>query len=257
MHLTFRNTDGNCRVIYDLPFCTDVAYAVPTNPMDETLNDVRTLAEQYDNRTAAMFKNFTNSLDQIPCYTTNSAQYSLASNCTHCSRDYKKWLCAVTIPRCEDFSTNATYLVPRNVDQTFANNTSPDSSLLNSSNVTQLAPNSGDSRSDYTTKSRNPFIDEVIKPGPYKELLPCKELCFDLVQSCPMVLGFACPGRKLLGMSYGSFDAGNIAKEGDGAVTCNYLGVDWPSLSAGTALSPSFVLIGAVGVMVLLFGLGL
>lgn len=91
-----------------------------------------------------------------------------------------------------------------------------------------------------TNSSRNPHIDEVIKPGPYKELLPCKELCYDMVQSCPMALGFGCPKQEsFLGMSYGSFDRGRIMKEGEGAVTCNYLGVDWPTLSGASALSSS------------------
>ena len=41
--------------------------------------------------------------------------------------------------------------------------------------------------------SRNPMIDTFIKPGPYKELLPCEDMCYNLTRSCPAALGFACP----------------------------------------------------------------
>ncbi|KAF2427116.1 hypothetical protein EJ08DRAFT_363212 [Tothia fuscella] len=224
--------DGNCRVIFDLPFCTDVAYAVPTNPRNPDLSSAKTLALTYDNYSASLFTNFTWSLDQIPCNTTNSAQYSLARNCDDCARDYKTWLCAVTIPRCTDFSLTNPFLAPRNIGQSFPNGTKPDLAqfALNSTMLNHLHYNS----------SRNPMIDDVIKPGPYKELLPCKELCYDMVQSCPMALGFGCPKQKdFLAMSYGDFDRGAIAVEGENAVTCNYLGVDWPTLSAGTAIGSS------------------
>ena len=37
------------------------------------------------------------------------------------------------------------------------------------------------------------MIDAQINPGPYKEILPCIDLCYNLEQSCPAALGFACP----------------------------------------------------------------
>ena len=66
--------------------------------------------------------------------------------------------------------------------------------------------------------SRNPIIDDEIRPGPYKEVLPCQDLCWDLVQSCPAALGFGCPlsGRGLE-ESYGT-------RNGSGFITCSYLG---------------------------------
>jgi len=235
--------DGNCRVIFDLPFCTDVAYAVPTNPFNSSLSSAQILAQTYDNYTQLLYKNFDFSLQQIPCNTTNSAQYSLARTCDDCARDYKTWLCAVTIPRCTDFSTPAPYLVPRNVGQKFANGTQ--------SSLSTYGLNDSLSTSFYSNSSRNPLIDTHIKPGPYRELLPCKELCYDMVQSCPMAMGFACPGGRMLARSYGDFDRGSIAKEGAGAVTCNYLGVDWPTLSAATAVRPGLALGFAMFVMAL------
>ena len=57
----------------------------------------------------------------------------------------------------------------------------------------------------YHNSSRNPMIDYDIQPGPYKEMLPCKDICYDLVRSCPAALQFACPleGHGL-NYSYGS-----------------------------------------------------
>ena len=45
----------------------------------------------------------------------------------------------------------------------------------------------------YYSSSRNPMIDYDIRPGPYKERLPCEDICYDLVRSCPAALQFACP----------------------------------------------------------------
>ncbi|KAG9818558.1 hypothetical protein KCU77_g17340, partial [Aureobasidium melanogenum] len=37
-----------------------------------------------------------------------------------------------------------------------------------------------------TNSSRNPtIIVDTIAPGPYKEVLPCQDLCYSLVRSCP------------------------------------------------------------------------
>lgn len=48
------------------------------------------------------------------------------------------------------------------------------------------------------------MIDQIIKPGPWKEVLPCEDLCYQLVQSCPAALAFACPTGKGLECSYGN-----------------------------------------------------
>ena len=64
------------------------------------------------------------------------------------------------------------------------------------------------------------MIDTVIQPGPYKELLPCKDMCYNLTQSCPAALQFACPleGHGLE-WSYGSPNLSNLRPDGD--ITCN------------------------------------
>jgi calcium channel MID1 len=167
-----------------------------------------------------MYQNFNYSLQQIPCNTASTAQYSLARNCTNCATDYKNWLCAVSIPRCEDFSSQEPYLQPRNVAANFINGSAPDSNGKDANATLRERL--------YANSSRNSLIDEQIQPGPYKELLPCEDLCYSLVQSCPAKLGFACPQPGLgLEFSYG---------KRSNQMSCSYLGA-FHGISASTQTS--------------------
>ena len=175
----------NCALIYNLSFCSEVAYAVPSNIANS--DDPRGLGLLYDGYASSMNRNFLKSLAQIPCNTTASARYSLAANCTDCEKAYKNWLCAVTIPRCQEFSNSAAYLQPRAVNQAF----------LDEPYGAQFADDPSFNRDNpsllYVNSSRNKWIDENIRPGTYKELLPCQDLCYGLVRKCPAALGFSCP----------------------------------------------------------------
>lgn len=214
--------DTNCGLLYDLEFCDEVAYAVPSSPDV----DYRFL---YDNYTRVYYQYFNYSMQQIPCETTPDAKYSLAKGCDDCRAAYKEWLCAVSIPRCEDYSNPAEYLMPRNMGQPFQNGTSiTDDELNKSFNPMHGAPTLEGSiafqqtygSSIATNSSRNRMIDMQIKPGPYKEVLPCEDLCYSLMQSCPSTLGFGCPfPGKGLNTSYG-----NRKGNGNGSITCSYLG---------------------------------
>ncbi|KAL8772622.1 MAG: hypothetical protein Q9209_002283 [Squamulea sp. 1 TL-2023] len=181
-------SDNNCQIIYNLPFCTDVAYAVPSNPFLHP--NPTELGLLYDTHANESYQNFSKSLQQIACDTTDSARYSLARNCEDCDNAYKAWLCAVTIPRCEDFSASSNdtrHLIPRNINAThFINGTvvptKPKGDIFSVENKTKR----------HFAQSRNSLlIDEKIQPGPYKEMLPCKDLCYHLVQNCPAALKFA------------------------------------------------------------------
>lgn len=179
----------NCAIIYNLSFCTDTAYAVPYNP-NLKLENV-TLAKKYDERANKLYQNFNRSLQQIPCNTPHEASYSLVRNCTDCAAAYKAWLCAVTIPRCQDFSSSEVF--------------QPRSLAYPSWNDTATTPNDLDSKtlSARNMSARNPWIDQEIKPGPWNEVLPCKDLCYNLVRSCPASLGFSCPQDRWLKWNYG------------------------------------------------------
>lgn len=70
--------------------------------------------------------------------------------------------------------------------------------------------------------SRNPSISTTVQPGPYKEILPCEDLCYNIVRACPAIMGFACPtpGDTGFDTSYGMHRTANES----GQVTCNYPG---------------------------------
>jgi calcium channel MID1 len=208
-------------VIFDLKFCSEVAYAVPSS-LEFKLNDTG-LKSLYDNKAEAYYQNFSRSLDQVACDTASTAQYSLARTCNDCRRDYRSWLCSVLIPRCEAWNATSPWLQERNINAPFADGTYP-----HADNLTLEFNTTYRDRFAYS-KSRNPMIDEIIKPGPYKELLPCEDLCFDLVRSCPAQLGFACPNSPAKELSYGTRDTRNL--------TCNFPGavVDLSPLKAGAA----------------------
>jgi calcium channel MID1 len=223
---------SNCALMYNLTFCSEVAYAVPSNPdlFPPLTGGYPQLAALYDSYAARMYQYFNYSLQQIPCNTTSTAQYSLARTCDDCARAYKQWLCAVTIPRCEDLNNTSNYLKLRNLGQNFVNGTS----------VSTL-PEFGVDGSQHallstvaTNSSRNPIIDTDVRPGPYKEVLPCEDLCYDLVQSCPAALGFTCPLK-----NRGLEDSYGVRSNDSGIISCSYLGAAY-YLSGGEKTLRSF-----------------
>jgi calcium channel MID1 len=185
-----------------------------------------------------MYANFNKSIAQIACEAPSSQRYSLARNCTDCAAAYKDWLCSVTIPRCEDFSNREEYLQPRAVGQPFPDGTVLDELALREAKVRNTTA---------FMASRNPRIDEVVKPGPYKELLPCDDLCYKLVQSCPASLGFGCPLPGQTGFE------GNYARHDPaGGLTCNFPGSAHVRSGVGRAVVEWGVMVGLVVVAGLL-----
>ncbi|RPA79974.1 hypothetical protein BJ508DRAFT_415623 [Ascobolus immersus RN42] len=213
----YTKSDVNCQVVFDLNFCSEVAYAVPANPT--IFGSQNELGSFYDNIAKDWYKNFTTSLQQIPCNATNDAKYSLAKSCDDCAHDYKTWLCAVTIPRCEDFARPGSYLQPRGIGTSFYNKSSGE--YVDNEEASDFFINRTLEENVASYKSRNTLIDEVIKPGPYKEIKPCIDLCYSIVQSCPADFGFSCPkdGSFAMMNSYGQ-----RSDNTDGSIKCSYLG---------------------------------
>lgn len=227
--------DANCRIIYDLPFCDQVAYSVPTDLDSFTAVDLWALASEYDAQAQEKFEPFNTALSQYNCETT---QYSLVRNCTDCYRDYKTWLCAVTIPRCTDSSASA--------------------DLSQGTDDVPVAPALRDIS---TNASRNPWIDETLKPGEWTELLPCIDLCYHVVQSCPPFMQFYCPSADLALVQYGFWQNGTASVNGTtfhfdiNNPTCNRLGVN-PTLltiSIGNHLHNPYLLIIACMISAIFF----
>jgi calcium channel MID1 len=206
-------------VIFNLTFCDSVSYAVPGNPTK--FQNVTALADFYDNGAKTAYASFDYALQQIPCEIESSGQYSLARDCNDCRNAYKRWLCSVMIPRCMDYSSNASWLQPRNVVNPFPNSTYLDADTISrSQNIL------------YLNSSRNPSIDDVVQPGPYKEILPCDDLCYNIVQSCPSSMQFSCPRPNGLGFNHSYGLRPNESPEQAGQITCNYPGAVY-NLSIG------------------------
>ncbi|AQZ09348.1 MID1 (YNL291C) [Zygosaccharomyces parabailii] len=170
---TFRTqSSNNCSLIFDLEFCSGVAYSVPTssNSFNKTL-----LATTFDKYAQSLFQNFSKALQIIPCEMELDARYSPLRTCEHCSSSYQDWLCAVTIPRCS--VTRGEYHIHRE-----------------------------------KSANRNQFINDEIRPlSDYYEIPPCIEMCYYMVRDCPSDFGFACPNRDnyedLFKRSYGYYDS--------------------------------------------------
>jgi calcium channel MID1 len=216
-------SDDNCAVLFNLSFCSEVAYAVPSNPN----LSVSALRDIYDNNAQSYYQNFTYSLQQIQCDAEQDSMFSLTVGCDDCAQAYKQWLCSVRVPRCADFSSNESFLMVRNAGQDFINGSS-------------LPKDSPYRQSAVTNSSRNTLIDTEIQPGPYKEILPCQDICHSLVRSCPMSLGFGCPTGQWLNASYGY-------RNSNGDITCSYLGAAY-YLNVGAKL-------GIWGSVYMLFGM--
>ncbi|EWC47778.1 hypothetical protein DRE_02978 [Drechslerella stenobrocha 248] len=213
-------SDGNCRVIYDLEFCSEVAYAVPTNAT--IFDSMPRLARFYDTYASSWYANFSYSLQQVQCNTSAEREYSHLRGCADCDRAYKTWLCATTIPRCADYSSDASFLAVRERRE---DDPGPTKAFLDDGRIVDLPSPEGNTTdaaggsggSSIKAASRNALIDEVVSPGPYKEIKPCMDLCWSLVQSCPASLGFSCPDGARGEQSYGW-------RSDDGDITCSYLG---------------------------------
>ncbi|KAI1429431.1 stretch-activated Ca2+-permeable channel component-domain-containing protein [Xylaria sp. FL1777] len=218
--------NGACTFIFNLTVCTETRYAVPGNP--EKFPNGTVLAAFYDNYTRTMWDNFEKVLQQTPCEAPPTQRYSLVRNCDNCTQAYKDWLCSVAIPRCEDFSSpDQDYLQMRNINAPFPNGT-----FVNQTIRDQFG------QFKAFSSSRNVEIDTTIEPGPYKEVLPCDYLCYELVKSCPASMGFSCP----LPSSKFGFNTSYATPNNNEELSCNYPGsAHYPS--AATAVATSWAII--------------
>ncbi|PNY27427.1 Calcium influx-promoting protein ehs1 [Tolypocladium capitatum] len=234
----FQTVSGtNCKVVTDLEFCNEIQYAVPGN--DKKFNGTA-LAKAYDDYAKTMYANFETVMMQIPCDAPRTSLYSLARNCNDCKAAYKKWLCTVSIPRCEDFTSSNRFALTRNAGQAFPNGSQLPDDVRN---PLIAMP--------YSNASRNAFIDSEIQPGPYKELLPCEDICYEVVQSCPAAIGFTCPQPGLISFAYSY----GRREENGSTASCNYPGVAQTPMSAARNLVPDSILLSSVSLAaVMMFG---
>ncbi|SHO76181.1 Similar to S.cerevisiae protein MID1 (N-glycosylated integral membrane protein of the ER and plasma membrane) [Malassezia sympodialis ATCC 42132] len=181
----------NCRLMYNLAFCPELAYAVPYNPALDVNEALRVLEQVVSSN----YGNFSATLDTFPCADDKLGRYSSVSTCEDCRRAYQNWLCAVAIPRCTDLVDPAESAASQNGTELQGLPMPPNERLLPYI-VNRVGPRS----------SRQAYIDQLFGAGDYGELLPCLLTCEMVTRSCPPVLRWACPRWTVTAQrDYGTF----------------------------------------------------
>ncbi|KAJ1040607.1 hypothetical protein NDA10_000086 [Ustilago hordei] len=234
----------NCRLVYDVPFCPNVAYSIPVNPSVSTTTALSAVEEFV----TPQYSNFSMMIDTFPCGDRDFGMYSYVQTCDKCKKSYQDWLCAVAMPRCTD---------PLEDPETQSRATQDSTQLtgaptgLNTKLLPYIVNRNGNGSSALT--SRHDFIDKQLRPGFYGELLPCIYTCYFVERTCPPLIQWACPvwdvtaqrdygtfadsgpegigaaengGSGKDGMRWGGYQR-YIATDAFGNTYCNSMGVDF------------------------------
>ncbi|KAE8215369.1 hypothetical protein CF327_g1334 [Tilletia walkeri] len=191
----------NCRLITNLDFCPSVAYSIPIAPDI----DISIAVAAANLTITPNMVNFSRTIDTFPCGDTYFGQYSFVSSCADCKNAYRDWLCAIVLPRCTD-------PVPDPGAQSAASQTGAELTGASTGTNTRLLPYVVNRNENGTSTSRRPYIDALLKPGTYGELLPCIYTCHFVSRACPPISGWSwgCPVWDISAQrDYGTFvDAG-------------------------------------------------
>lgn len=157
-------------------------------PNSGTIYNSSNLPPQITDPLQQYIANFTTSLTTFAC---GRDIYSPIQTCADCQREYRRWLCAVSFPRCGEARSDEASL-------------GRDATL-----TTALA--------SPTETPRNSNFPQVV--GGFVELLPCLETCQATDRACPYHVGFKCPLTEFnANESYGAgfIDHGDVGVEGKG-----------------------------------------
>ncbi|KAL4401697.1 stretch-activated cation channel Mid1 [Malassezia pachydermatis] len=228
----------NCKLMYNLNFCPELAYAVPYNP-SMSMSDTLSVLE---NIVSSNYGNFSATLNTFPCGSDEFGLYSTVATCDACRQAYQTWLCAVAIPRCTDLMDPSKSAASQNGTE-LEGLPMPANTKLYPYVVNRIGPGS----------SRQPYIDKLFNPGNYGELLPCIHTCEMVTRSCPPVIQWSCPrwtvtaqrdygtfadadaegmgvgengGAGPGGLRYGGAPSRYVAQDAFGHVYCNAMNVD-------------------------------
>ncbi|KAK0187108.1 stretch-activated Ca2+-permeable channel component-domain-containing protein [Armillaria mellea] len=210
MYFLTKSESFSCPLLSNLPYCPNIAYAVPLPQLPQQLTyDSTNLPSQVSNPLISSLTNFTTTLTTFAC---GRDDYSPLVSCNNCQQEYRRWLCTISFPRCgEANSNNGTIVASNGAQKVF-------SALL--SQPTTVAPRN----------SNFPPFNET-----YTALLPCLERCNAADRACPSFLGFRCPTAQFNASSsygVGYIDSGIEGVQGRGSsgtfqdrygnVWCNY-----------------------------------
>ncbi|GAA5862046.1 hypothetical protein JCM3774_006151 [Rhodotorula dairenensis] len=197
-------TTESCRLVFNVPACPSVAYAVPAPHSIGTSQ----LISYFNETVSASLANFSRTLTTFPCDKEPYGLYSVVSKCADCLDAYRDYVCAVTMPRCDD--APPTVALNNSVPDTYDSNGEliaswllPDSyqtSLVRADPFASRTPLFGPANLSSIfpflfNQSYPPDPDNLVdeSPFPYNEIPPCLDVC-NLVQArCPPFLQFVCP----------------------------------------------------------------
>ncbi|TFK20939.1 calcium channel [Coprinopsis marcescibilis] len=183
-----------CHLAANLPFCPRVAYSVPLGapPGGADAYTGATLPAPLREPLRSYITNFTISLGRLAC---GREIYSPLVECIDCQREYRKWLCAVSLPRCSEPS-------PQNPDAITEIPAEPTATGLSASKDSNQQVLSALIPVQSSAPRRNSDFPQF--GSDYQMLLPCIETCTAVDRNCPPFLGFKCPSSNFNGFaSYG------------------------------------------------------
>ncbi|OJT04211.1 Stretch-activated cation channel MID1 [Trametes pubescens] len=187
----------NCPIVHSLSFCPSVAYATPLAPPAgvASAHTADTLPDGVADTLISIMANFTITLSTLAC---GRDVYSPLVTCAGCSDAYRRWLCAVSFPRCAETQS-----------QTLTSQSSAQVPL-----PALQAVKSG-------ATPRNPALPAFSSD--YQALLPCLETCNAADRACPNFLGFKCPLPRFTAAD--SYGVGYIDNGDDGVIGHGSTGV--------------------------------
>ncbi|KDN47997.1 hypothetical protein K437DRAFT_255728 [Tilletiaria anomala UBC 951] len=199
--MTKRNT--NCRLVSDVSFCPDVAYATAIGPSMTTAAALSSINETVSPTLA----NFTKTLHTFNCDNTDFGMYSYIATCDDCQAAYQRWLCAVAIPRCVDTPTDA-------ATQSAASQNGSDLTGASTGVNAQLLPYVATREASSPTRL-NTSVGTFH--GAWGELLPCMGVCNMVEIMCPPLMHWLCPLWDITAQrDYGTWADANAAGFGQG-----------------------------------------
>ncbi|ETS62648.1 hypothetical protein PaG_03292 [Moesziomyces aphidis] len=236
----------NCRLVYDVPFCPNVAYSIPVDPSISTSNALSAI-EAF---VSPQYGNFSTMIDTFPCGDPDFGMYSYVQTCDKCKKSYQDWLCAVAMPRCTDALADPQRQSRATQD---SRNLTGAPTGTNKDLLPYIVNRNSNASGSVALASRQSFIDEQLQPGTYGELLPCIYTCYFVERTCPPLIQWACPVWDITAQrDYGTFaDSGSegigagfnggagkdgmrwggyqryIATDAFGNAYCNSMGVDF------------------------------
>ncbi|CAO1632033.1 unnamed protein product [Sympodiomycopsis kandeliae] len=193
-----KKTD-TCRLVYNVPFCPQVAYSIPIGPDVSTSQALSII----NDTVSPNYANFSKTLSTFPCDDDYFGLYSSVRGCSDCLRSYQDWLCAVTMPRCTD-------PIEVTADRNFSSQTAAAADIYSltgktSALNTDLLPYV--LNRNITTSRQSYFGKDLQVTRTYGEVLPCLYTCLFVQRNCPNPLvQWTCPQWDITAQAdYGTF----------------------------------------------------